>query len=1442
MIAWFTLTMDLFKAEEYLSFMLPCGSLVPQAKSFQSKHTKLNPSMRTSCIKVIAIALGILGARQNLRAASPLYAEAAGVVAVEAEHFSSRTDQSEDPQHGYKIIPTEDPGDQEYKNARGGQYIQVLPNSGDNANVTERVNNAPYVDYQVFITTPGTYRLWLRWGGYSGDSDSAYAQIVELMDGAGGANQDWYRFSRNINDATAGDNDFNRGWDSTAAPEAIDGGPGGGPATWNIVNPGVYTIRLHMREDAAAFDTVLLQLSSKADPTNPGPAESALATAFISFTTQPKDAAITPGTAASFTVAATGSGALSYQWQKAAAGTSTFTDIAGATSTTYTTGNQAAADEGTQYRVNVTTGSLTLPSAVGKVVFDQNPPTVVGALGSPDLKSVTVRFNEKVSPGTAETLANYTVSGLTLSNPKLQANGTDVILTTTTQTASTPYTLTINGIKDAAGNTANNLTAKFAGATLVPGGVLQKFFNNVTGNTIDSLRNDARYPDNPTFTTVESRFEYPANGANEAGSNYGNILSGWLVPPVTGDYVFFTCSDDPSELFLSIDENPANKKLIAIETAWSTARHWIDSDNTGTDLPSKRSDQFPGTEWPQGATITLTAGKSYYIEVLHTEGGGGDNVGVNWMKPGDTEPAFGAPPIDGKFIKILADPTASINITQQPTNTTAAAATSASFSVAYTAFSAFGTNAAVQWQKAPAGSSTFTDIPGATTTTYNIAFAAPSDNGAQYRAALTASGTTVTSSAATLTVSADTAAPTIAGVNGTASFVLVSFNEPLDAPSAANKANYTIAGGVTVNGATVLSASGAAGVVRLDITGATAGNTYDLTVNGVKDLSNNAMSSTVRSFVAFNIFANFNDGKLPTGAAVSGNANVQPSGSFDGSAFVELTPSQLNQQGGLYLPDSGTASANKLTATWKMFIGQGSGNAADGVSFVISPGLDEGATFGEEGTGTGLVVSFDTYDNGNAEAPAIYVKFGGVSEETVDNGGNQVVKTNLAKGVMVNNLWVDVSVQVTADGKVSLIHNNVKYFDSVPIPNWAPIDTPRAAFGARTGNEREAAWIDDVAILYNADLALAQPPSIVITSPANNATFPAGATVPITVNAQAPGGTVTKVEFFANGQSIGSSTTAPYSFAVPNAPQGAYLVSARITDARGVTVSSAPIKVVVGNPEKILFVTADPGPLTFPGDQAVYEHLLSRGYDVELARGMDVPDDGSTANGKILIVQSSSLGSGTVVAAAGGHKFKDTAIPVMEWEASNIDDYGFASVNGITVADQTQITIRDASTPLTAGLPAGPTTVVTSPQVVSVGSGAATDPVGAHIVATTADPTQPVLFYYDKGEKGFEDFVMPARRAFFFFQDNTATAANENGWKIFDATMDWLLNKSSTGGGEKPTAGISISGNSVTVTSSAGGTVEATDSLSPTNWQAVGPAPQTISITGKKSQFFRIKK
>src|SRR2546430_4575278 len=206
---------------------------------------------------------------------------------------------------------------------------------------------------------------------------------------------------------------------------------------------------------------------------------------------------------------------------------------------------------------------------------------------------------------------------------------------------------------------------------------------------------------------------------------------------------------------------------------------------------------------------------------------------------------------------------------------------------------------------------------------------------------------------------------------------------------------------------------------------------------------------------------------------------------------------------------------------------------------------------------------------------------------------------------------------------------------------------------------------------------------------------------------------------------------------------------------------------------ELLFVTADPGPLTFPGDQAVFQRLQARGFDVTLTKGIDVPIDGSTAKGNDLVIVSSSLASADV-----GAKFLKSPVPVITWESDLEDDFSFQAAGGGTTTNQTQIRIVNASHPLAAGFPAGLLTVTTSPQTFSQGT-----PVGAHVVATVAaDPTLALLHYFDKGERGLNGFDMPARRVFFFFQDNTASAGNAAGTKLLDASVDFAIGVVPTGG------------------------------------------------------------
>ena len=79
--------------------------------------------------------------------------------------------------------------------------------------------------------------------------------------------------------------------------------------------------------------------------------------------------------------------------------------------------------------------------------------------------------------------------------------------------------------------------------------------------------------------------------------NFGSRLSGWLVPPVTGDYIFWIASDDNGELWLSTDDDPANK-FLACRQPFSAG--------------SRQRDRYAEQK---SRTIALVAGQAYYYEV-----------------------------------------------------------------------------------------------------------------------------------------------------------------------------------------------------------------------------------------------------------------------------------------------------------------------------------------------------------------------------------------------------------------------------------------------------------------------------------------------------------------------------------------------------------------------------------------------------------------------------------------------------------------------------------------------------------------------------------------------------------------------------------------------------------------------------------------------------------
>ncbi|HLG98152.1 MAG TPA: N,N-dimethylformamidase beta subunit family domain-containing protein [Bryobacteraceae bacterium] len=92
------------------------------------------------------------------------------------------------------------------------------------------------------------------------------------------------------------------------------------------------------------------------------------------ITQQPQNATVTAGQTASFSVSASSSSPLSYQWQSQPAGSAAFANITVATLSTYTTASAQASDNGTQLRCVVTNSS----GSVTTNVVTLNVQSVVG--------------------------------------------------------------------------------------------------------------------------------------------------------------------------------------------------------------------------------------------------------------------------------------------------------------------------------------------------------------------------------------------------------------------------------------------------------------------------------------------------------------------------------------------------------------------------------------------------------------------------------------------------------------------------------------------------------------------------------------------------------------------------------------------------------------------------------------------------------------------------------------------------------------------------------------------------------------------------------------------------------------------------------------------------------------------------------------------------------
>jgi len=89
------------------------------------------------------------------------------------------------------------------------------------------------------------------------------------------------------------------------------------------------------------------------------------------------------------------------------------------------------------------------------------------------------------------------------------------------------------------------------------------------------------------------------------------------------------------------------------------------------------------------------------------------------------------------------------------------------------------------------------------------------------------------------------------------------------------------------------------------------------------------------------------------------------------------------------------------------------------------------------------------------------------------------------------------------------------------------------------------------------------PPTVSITSPANNTNFIAPASVTINANASDSDGTISKVEFYQGATLLGTDSTSPYSYTWASVAMGNYALTAKAYDNNNVTTTSSTVNIVV---------------------------------------------------------------------------------------------------------------------------------------------------------------------------------------------------------------------------------------------------------------------------------------
>ena len=476
-----------------------------------------------------------------------------------------------------------------------------------------------------------------------------------------------------------------------------------------------HAFQVQFAPHAAGSATGSMSVTSDASDPSLSIALAGTAATSLAINTQPANQTVTAGQTATFSVAATGNGTLTYLWFKNGVG------IPGGTSPSYTTPATAAADNGAHFTVNVSdsAGTVTSTSATLTVTAAAVAPTISA---QPASKSVTAGQTATFSvtaAGTATLTYQWKKNGAAIggatsasyTTPATVAadNGAQFTVTVTNSVSSVTSTAAVLTV-----NVLPSITAQPASKS-VTAGQTATFSVTATGTgTLSYLwfKNGVAVPG-----ATSTSYTTPVTATGDNGATFAVTVSG-STGSVTSTSATLTVTAAP--VAPSITGQPASRTV----TAGQTAAFSVTATGTATMTYQwkKNGAAIGGATSPSYTTPATVAGDNsaqFTVTVSNSVGSATSNAAILTVN---------VPP----------------SITAQPAGKTVNVGQTATFSVTAT-----GTGTLTyQWKKNGAA------ISGATSASYTTPAATASDNGALFTVTVTGSASSVTSSAATLTVNA----------------------------------------------------------------------------------------------------------------------------------------------------------------------------------------------------------------------------------------------------------------------------------------------------------------------------------------------------------------------------------------------------------------------------------------------------------------------------------------------------------------------------------------------------------------------------------------------------------------------------------------------------------------------------------------------------------------